>query len=69
MKSVFDGVNDLMKKRTRESIENLLLALPCALQTSDVLTEQDRAAGWRIFDRLLRQYIDGKRKKSSRRRA
>jgi hypothetical protein len=46
-----------MKKRTKEAIESLLLALPCALQTSDVLSGQEKAAGWRIFDKLLRQYI------------
>ena len=49
-----------MKKRTRESIESLLLALPCVLQANNDLTEQDRAAGWRIFEKLLSSYIKDK---------
>ncbi len=56
-----------MKKRQRENLEALLLSLPCALQTGDDLTEQDRAAGWRIFNKLLQTYIENKRKKSRRR--
>ncbi len=56
-----------MKKRTRKAIENLLLALPCVLQADDDLNEQERAAGWRIFEKLLRTYIDKKHKKSRRR--
>jgi len=50
-----------MNQRTRESMEALLLALPCALQTCDSLTDDERAAGWRIFDKLLRDYIDSQR--------
>ena len=47
-----------MKKKTRESIESLLLALPCVLQANDDLNEEERAAGWRIFGKLLKAYID-----------
>ena len=55
-----------MKKRQRENLEALLLSLPCALQSNEDLTKEERAAGWRIFNKLLRTYIDGKRKKSRR---
>ena len=54
----------MMKKRTREAIEALLLALPCTLQSNEDLSAEEIAAGWRIFNKLLRTYIDGKRKKS-----
>lgn len=49
-----------MTKRTREAIEALLLALPCALQTCERLTEEEKAAGWKIFEAVLRIYIDEK---------
>lgn len=51
-----------MKKRTKEAIESLLVALPCVLQTNDSLTDKEKAAGWRIFEKLLRSYIDRKHK-------
>ncbi len=47
-----------MKKRTREAVESILLALPCALQTCEHLTEEEKAAGWKLFEALLRNYID-----------
>lgn len=50
----------MMKKKKRESIESLLLALPCVLQANDDLNEEERAAGWRIFGKLLKAYIDEK---------
>jgi hypothetical protein len=56
-----------MKKKQRENLEALLLALPCVLQTDDALSEHERAAGWRIFEKLLRTYIDKKSDKSDRR--
>jgi hypothetical protein len=56
-----------MKKRTKEAIEGLLLALPCVLQTDDNLSKQEKAAGWRIFEKLLRTYINKKSGKSDRR--
>jgi len=56
-----------MKKKTKEAMEGLLLALPCVLQTSENLSEQEKVAGWRIFEKLLRTYIDKKSSKSDRR--
>ena len=56
-----------MKKRTKEAIEGLLLALPCVLQTDDTLSEEERAAGWRIFQKLLCSYIDKKHRSTGRR--
>ena len=47
-----------MKKRTKEAVEALLLALPCCLQTCERLTEEEKAAGWKLFEALLRNYID-----------
>jgi len=55
-----------MKKRTKEAIEGLLLVLPCVLQADEALNEQERAAAWRIFQRLLRTYINKKHKKLGR---
>lgn len=55
-----------MKKRQKENLESLLLALPSVLQTDDALNEQEKAAGWRIFDKLLRTYINKKHRKSGR---
>lgn len=57
-----------MKKRTKKAIEGLLLALPCVLQADDALSEQERAAGWRIFEKLLRTYINKKHRKLKRRK-
>ncbi len=58
----------IMKKRTKEAIESLLLALPCVLQTNDSLTDKEKAAGWRIFEKLLRSYINRKHRKAGRTR-
>jgi len=57
-----------MKQRTEKAIEGLLLVLPCVLQTDDALNEQERAAAWRIFEKLLITYINKKHKKSGRRK-
>jgi len=55
-----------MKKRQRQNLESLLLALPCVLQANDDLSEKEKAAGWRIFEKLLSTYINRKHKKSGR---
>lgn len=57
-----------MKKRQRENLEARLLSLPCALQSNEDLSAEERAAGWRIFNRLLKQYIENKHKKSRQRK-
>lgn len=48
----------MKREKRREQLESLLLAMPCALQTCDRLSDEEKATGWRIFEKVLKQYIE-----------
>jgi len=49
-------------------IDLSLVTLLICLQSETTYNTAERAAGWRIFESLLRQYINDKRKKRRRRK-